>query len=221
MTLDDQAAEFAAELNGFSVPALGEAARFGVARVGSLPERWVGPGTFTAGKKGYGPIPLVGSRGQPGDARLGIRCSFVVRLDDSGALTVRESWLTVEAQTAQWRPIIRIEVDPSEPREAQTHLHIDGRSSLLAWARGAAGRPYVEDQKLHFPLGGRHFRPALEDLLFFVDGEKLFSDWHDPGWRALARNSLGRFRLKQTEATIRRHLSELRAEGWTVNPPDQ
>ena len=50
---------------------------------------------------------------------------------------------------------------------------------------GSSGQPAPDLHALHFPAGGRRFRPTLEEFLLFLDRENLFNDWKD-GWKPRA-----------------------------------
>ena len=44
----------------------------------------------------------------------------------------------------------------------------------MSYASGLLGRPLVTDlSKLHFPSGGRRFRPTIEDFIEFLAQETL------------------------------------------------
>ncbi|WP_280498669.1 hypothetical protein [Nocardia farcinica] len=70
-------------------------------------------------------------------------------------------------------------------------------------------------KKLHLPVGGRRFRPTLEDVIEFLIVEG-FADGH-PGWKAVLDASRDQFQEKQLRAAIRRYpevaISQLRRDG--------
>src|SRR5665811_2281160 len=57
--------------------------------------------------------------------------------------------------------------------------------------------------KLHLPVGGRRFRPTMEDIIEFVVSERLVVP--RPGWEAAVHESRANFQEKQLRAAIRRN----------------
>jgi hypothetical protein len=84
----------------------------------------------------------------------------------------------------------------------EAHLQICATSQL--WEE--AGRRHDGDTrllgKLHLPVGGRRFRPTIEDILEFLIVEKLVEA--RPNWEADLEASREAFREKQLRAAIRR-----------------
>lgn len=58
-------------------------------------------------------------------------------------------------------------------------------------------------KKLHFPVGGRRFRPSLEDLIEFLIVEGFAEGL--PGWKAAVDEGRHRFQMNQLKAAVRRH----------------
>lgn len=77
---------------------------------------------------------------------------------------------------------------------------------------GPRGRPL---KKLHLPVGGRRFRPSVEDLIEFLVTEQLASG--RPGWKRHVDQGRRRFEERQLKAAVRRNpeiaLAILREEG--------
>lgn len=71
--------------------------------------------------------------------------------------------------------------------------------------------------KLHLPVGGRRFRPTLEDIIEFLIVEKLVEARPEKQWKDAIAASRDRFREKQLRAAVRRYpavaLEQLRADG--------
>lgn len=88
---------------------------------------------------------------------------------------------------------------------------------------GKAGSPAPDLHDLHFPVGGRRFRPTLEEFLFFLDKEKLFTDWHDDQWRQYLNETLSDFERIQARTTVRNYHDDaanvLSGLGYEVTPP--
>ena len=104
------------------------------------------------------------------------------------------------------RPIVRVEYDRTRRGlgRAAAHLHVHAHSPELAWVYGSNRQDAADLHKLHFPVGGRFFRPTLEDFLLFLDREKIFNNWK-PGWRSAISASLEAWNLIQAAAAVRRH----------------
>lgn len=100
----------------------------------------------------------------------------------------------------------------------EAHLQICATSP--AWEE-AAIRPNCDARPLskrHLPVGGRRFRPTLEDIIEFLVVEQ-FADAR-PGWKEALDSSRDEFREKQLRAAIRRYpnvaLAQLKADGHLV-----
>lgn len=57
-------------------------------------------------------------------------------------------------------------------------------------------------ERMHLPVGGRRFRPTLEDIVEFLITEKLASP--KPRWETAVARGRESFRKKQLRAAIRR-----------------
>ena len=74
---------------------------------------------------------------------------------------------------------------------------------------------------MHFPVGGRRFRPPLEDFLVFLVEECGFDA--RPGWRTAVAES--RARWQSMQARLLAHdrpldvAAGLRELGWQFQPP--
>jgi hypothetical protein len=85
---------------------------------------------------------------------------------------------------------------------ADAHIHVHGESSALAYGIADQGltKP-PKTQKRHLPVGGRRFRPCLEDIIEFLVHE-LGVD-HKPGWQRRADDGRQRWRDMQLAASLR------------------
>ena len=72
------------------------------------------------------------------------------------------------------------------------------------------------------PVGGRRFRPTVEQFLRFLDREKLFVDWRS-GWDRIVEKSLIDWERNQARATVRQRteaaVDQLRRMGYEVTSP--
>ena len=103
------------------------------------------------------------------------------------------------------------------------HLHVAGRRDDL-------DDLYLGDQRksrtlrdLHLPVGGRRFRPTLEDLIEFAITEEMVVPRE--GWRGAIEAHRARWARVQVKAAVRRHQADAAATlseaGWTLSPPPE
>jgi hypothetical protein len=97
----------------------------------------------------------------------------------------------------------------------EAHLQICATSSAWEEAIARYGSRVRPLEKLHLPVGGRRFRPILEDLIEFLIIEKLAE--HRSGWKDWVARGRDDFAERQLRAAVRRHpdvaISILREEG--------
>jgi hypothetical protein len=77
--------------------------------------------------------------------------------------------------------------------------------------------------RFHFPVGGRRFRPTLEDLIEFLVVEGLVDSYAN--WRTVLLEHRGRWERLQLQAAVRRD-SEAAADaltdlGWICTAPPE
>ena len=77
------------------------------------------------------------------------------------------------------------------------HLQIAGQDAAMQAL--IPGKPSI---KLHFPVGGKRFRPCLEDVIEFLIREGLAEG--KPGHAPILEAGRERFRIKQLRAAMRR-----------------
>jgi hypothetical protein len=65
--------------------------------------------------------------------------------------------------------------------------------------------------EIHFPVGGRRFRPSIEDFLLFLQREQLFTEWAGPSWRDALRQSQQGWEQKQARAAAREFQDDVAA----------
>jgi hypothetical protein len=84
-------------------------------------------------------------------------------------------------------------------------------------------RPAVATElgQLHFPVGGRRFRPTLEDIVEFLVLEGICDG--RPGWENAVQEHRMRWRENQFKAAVRRYkgwaAEALRELNYDVKPP--
>jgi hypothetical protein len=83
--------------------------------------------------------------------------------------------------------------------------HVQVCASTPVWETFAQGRSLgdLPLAKLHLPVGGRRYRPTLEDIIDFLVTENL-ADGH-PGWTEQVALGRTRFLERQLGAAVRRH----------------
>lgn len=120
-------------------------------------------------------------------------------------------------------PVVRAEYLRDRSVSA-AHLHIHATSPELAWIYGTARKPVHPLQDLHLPVGDKRFRPTLEEFLFFLNDEKLFTDWQD-GWKQHVNITYGKWKSTQAKSVVRAYqteaVEELETLGYKVIPPDK
>ena len=198
---------------------------------GDQPAAWIFPVGSVPTKTR--PIPLDLAAGDDEPCPLWLRAMFQVDLNDSQQyLRVQTSVFGLCINPETNRCAIRIEYDrdkgsepdgvPGDHRRAAAHVQIHGVSSEVAWAYGRLGKPPRPLEKLHIPVGGRRFRPSLEDFIEFLNGEELLPGIH-PDWRdAVARHRGGWLEI-QLRAAIANDpataVDALKALGYQVARP--
>ena len=120
--------------------------------------------------------------------------------------------------------MVRVEYDRRRLAgdRAAAHVHLHAHSPELAWIYGSSGRPAPDLHRLHFPVGGKRFRPTLEDFLLFLDREGLYKGFKE-GWRPAVQASLRQWEEAQAATTARRFpdaaAGSLKRLGYTVTAP--
>ncbi|BDY32991.1 hypothetical protein [Mycolicibacterium mageritense] len=98
-------------------------------------------------------------------------------------------------------PEAHLQICATSEEWEKTGVRLDGNQRLLP--------------KLHLPVGGRRFRPTLEDIVEFLIVEKLVESRE--GWKQAVKAGRDRFREKQLRAAIRNTpevaLDQLRKDG--------
>lgn len=164
-------------------------------------------------------VPLAIGRARP-------RCFLHVM--HTLALDAQQRYLTVTTSTYG----LHLEADLSGPvfhydyeREASTpypeaHVQVLGRSEALE----ELGRRIASElalDRLHFPVGGRRYRPSLEDIVEFLVVEGLAEA--KGGWREAVGRHRAEYHRLQLRAAVRRDPAAARAEleelGYRVRAP--
>ena len=177
------------------------------------------------GKEG---LPLVRACDDSVNPALFLRSSYTVELDKEDTyLQVATStvglWIDSIRKQKNPRPLIRVEYDREKRMYSSSHVHLHAHSSDLGWIYGSSGQKIRRLHDIHFPAGGRRFRPTIEDFLLFLDQEKIFTDWKE-GYKDILMGSRLEWERLQARATTRRFPKEaaetLEVLGYQVIPPD-
>ena len=179
-------------------------------------------------------LPLVYGAGQSdqGVSKSDYSAIYQVFIEYELAIGSGEQYLAVDRSKFEIRvrtsPGIRFEDERGYTSAPTAHIHSSGISGLLSVAlmanfegTKAKDRRKGDLQALHFPVGGRRFRPSLEDFLYFVIRECGFRG--RPDWEGRLLQSREEWLDKQLRAAVRDHPAEaaeaLRELGYNVEPP--
>ncbi|MHB1130541.1 MAG: hypothetical protein ACYC06_10990, partial [Ilumatobacteraceae bacterium] len=79
--------------------------------------------------------------------------------------------------------------------------------------------------EIHIPLGSRHFRPSLEEFLYFLDAEGFYRNWAVEDLQSALEPSLNRWYEIQTMGAVRDHpqsaIEALEGLGYRVKGPSR
>jgi len=166
-------------------------------------------------------IPLSLGRIKP---RVWLHASMFYVLDHESLPTITKSTAALYAGPQMDDQQLVVAADYSrEPTNdyPAAHLHTFGaREDLDAVCLGTQ-RATRSLRDLHLPVGGRRFRPTVEDLIEFAIVESMVEP--APGWRSALEGHRDRWFERQLRAAVRGDQDsaahELRRLGWSVEPP--
>ncbi len=102
------------------------------------------------------------------------------------------------------------------------HLHVAGQRDDLDAVYLGDKRKTRKLRDLHFPVGGKRFRPTLEDLVEFMVTEEMVDP--RPGWEHVVERHRARWNAIQVKAAVRRNQEDaaaaLQEAGWCTTTPD-
>lgn len=143
---------------------------------------------------------------------------------EGGYLTVESSFFGVSTDEATDEMLFHYDYERDKVGYPEAHLQVFGDNDDLQRILTDVGLPKQRLERLHFPVGGRRYRPALEDILEFLVDEGL-SGLKDPtktgraAFDQVIKDSRDKFRERQLRAAIRRYpdiaeeaLKEVRAD---------
>jgi len=134
--------------------------------------------------------------------RCWLDIGYRLRLDEAGRhLAVAASFMSVFAADDDKTCLCRFDYERGKGEYPEAHLQVYGESGALASWSGTPKRRQLE--RLHFAVGGRRYRPTLEDVVEFLITEGLAVP-RDEGWREVLRTEREAFQRIQLRAAIRR-----------------
>lgn len=166
-------------------------------------------------------IPFTTSRSQ---APIHLDLLHTLDLDHSGEfLTTSRSTYTIRAEDAE-TSIVTFDFVRKPPNPyPEAHIHLHGPSEALQRMLDSCGLAERKPADLHIPVGGRRFRPCLEDIIEFCILEELVTPRE--GWQDAVERGRQEYHEQQLRAAVRRFPAQaaeaLTNEGWQVTkPPD-
>lgn len=126
-------------------------------------------------------------------------------LDPTGYLTVFSSYCAITGPDEQ--RLCHYDYEREKENYPAAHVQIGGSSPALGALPG--DRKDIDLPKLHFPVGGRRYRPCLEDIIEFLIVERFAKG--RPGWQQVLEKQRREFLRTQLKAAIR-HEPELARE---------
>jgi hypothetical protein len=212
--LRGEAEAFAAELTGLLNHAVTDGIRITAITDRAGQQARIGYGISPADLGALDMIPLAfGGKA----ARLYLGLLFRMAADDSGRYPmIRSSVMYLSLDPDGARLLLHYDYERDKADDyPEAHLQVCATSEEweeVMRSYGPRGRPL---KKLHLPVGGRRFRPAVEDLIEFLVTEKLAAG--RPGWKAHVDRGRQGFEERQLRAAVRRNpdiaLAILREEG--------
>lgn len=124
-------------------------------------------------------------------------------LSDLGYLAVATSInaLYLDDSMTDAAEVFRYDYEREKKGYPAAHMQVYGESSTLAELCERAGRDHHTDlHRMHFPVGGKRFRPSLEDIVEFLILEELATP-HD-GWQDAVAEHRDEFHRRQLAAAV-------------------
>ncbi|MHB1783614.1 MAG: hypothetical protein ACYCTE_13200 [Acidimicrobiales bacterium] len=184
------------------------------------------PGTLVLGrgvtKTNLNPqaVPLTLGRRDP-SAWLWV--AFILGPDPEGEhLTVFKSGFALYADPERDRMMLHYDYE-REPAHnyPPAHVQVNGTAEDLSTLSQRRSGKRKDLKDFHLPVGGRRYRPTIEDVVEFIVAEDLADA--RAGWRDAVSESRNRWEDRQLRAAVRRNpgpaVDQLRRDG-VIDPPD-
>ena len=172
-------------------------------------------------RKNLVPSPIELRTRQPRTS-LYLYVAYTLGLDDRDSRYLTVATSTYGLGTTKTESDIRYDYVRTPSNEyPEAHLHIHGCSEALTGLVGAGwgNRP---SSRLHLPVGGRRFRPCLEDIIEFCIVERIVEPQQDD-WKELLDDHRDEFYRRQLRSAVRRDpqgaVSALGQMGYRVFEP--
>jgi hypothetical protein len=180
---------------------------------------YVGYGITKADPVPIQTVPLTIGRAP---ANCFLELAHYLRMDDEGVyLTDLRASFGLYAEPDLNGLIVRYDYVRLDGPHPAAHVHVGGSCEPLEALCERRGVTRPATDRRHFPVGGKRFRPSLEDLIEFVAHEGLL-DVHE-GWEQVVAERRADFHQIQLRAAVRRDqataAAQLEAEGWSCTPP--
>lgn len=135
--------------------------------------------------------------------RSWMNLSFQVRLDDEGEfLTVHSSYCGIFTDESLETCLLHWDYEREKEKYTSAHVQVYGWSPALEALNQNNDQKRSLD-KLHIPVGGKRFRPCIEDAIEFLVTERL-ADGRE-GWQKRVEEGRNRYRRGQLLAMMRRY----------------
>ncbi|MFC7278180.1 hypothetical protein ACFQS1_29695 [Paractinoplanes rhizophilus] len=120
-------------------------------------------------------------------------------------MTVKTSYFGVSGSADAKDPFFHYDYERHKAGYTEAHLQVLGENTGLTPIMEVlcAKRKKKSMGELHFPVGGRRFRPALEDVLEFLIDEQLVQP--KTGWQSALDRTREEFRDIQLRAAVRQN----------------
>lgn len=136
---------------------------------------------------------------------LYMNLSYQLRTNSAGYLTVVSSFMGLFRDSDGERELLHIDYErDKQDGYPDAHIQVEAGSDDWSELLSQADDSEVRHRKLahlHMPVGGRRFRPALEDLIEFVIAERFVEPAQ--GWEEVLSESRQTFWDIQLRAAVR------------------
>ncbi|MGC5018033.1 hypothetical protein [Micromonospora sp. DT47] len=153
---------------------------------------------------------------------LDVQCLLTLDRAESKFLTVEASFCGLLVGDDPCDLLLHYDFQRDKDRYSEAHIQVCAAHPTLEKLLAELGRKETNGlSKIHLPVGGRRFRPALEDLLECLIVEGLVKP--KASWRETLEKTRRDYRIKQIAAVVRRNTgtaeTELKRLGYQVIPP--
>ncbi|MEV4535877.1 hypothetical protein AB0J82_18835 [Asanoa sp. NPDC049518] len=164
------------------------------------------------------PVPLRSLARDP--IWIDVSCKLMLDTDEGLFPTVRTSYVGIYLG-AEAEPVLHYDFERGKAKYTEAHVQVYGRHEALeSYLREVGAKDRLA--KLHLPVGGRRFRPSLEDIIEFLVAEKMVEP--KAGWDTVVDQERRKYRRKRIAAVVRRNhgsaIQELKRLGYTIIPPN-